>query len=102
VAPASVVYRKGEVTKAAIDRDWPLQVALATPMPHVAQLRDFCRDAGLSLCQRTTGFYREVDREVIWYACFCFAGRAHAERFQARFGGEFIDPKDRPKWPGRR
>jgi len=26
--------------------------------------------------------------------------RAHAERLQARFGGEFIDPKDRPKWPG--
>jgi hypothetical protein len=24
------------------------------------------------------------------------------EQFQTRFGGEFIDPKDRPKWPGSR
>ena len=28
---------------------------------------------------------------------FCFAERAHAEQFRERFGGEFIDPKDRPK-----
>jgi hypothetical protein len=33
---------------------------------------------------------------------FCFAERAHAEQFRERFGGEFIDPKDRPKWPGSR
>ena len=96
-----MVYRKGELTKAAIDRGWPHQVALATPIPHLGDLHDFCRDAGLSLCQRSTGFYREVGREVIWYACFCFADRAHAEQFQARFGGEFIAPRDRPKWPGR-
>ena len=94
-----MVYRKGELTRKAIDRDWPHQVALPTPIPHVAQLRDFCRDAGLSLCQRTTGFYRAVDRETIWFVCFCFADRDHAEQFQARFGGEFVDPKDRPKWP---
>jgi hypothetical protein len=31
---------------------------------------------------------------------FCFAEREHAEKFRARFGGEFIDPKLRPKWPG--
>jgi hypothetical protein len=24
------------------------------------------------------------------------------EQFQTRFGGEFIDPKDGPKWPGSR
>ena len=95
-----MVYRKGSLTKAAIDRGWPLQVALATPIPHLRDLHDFCR--GMSLCQRTTGFYRKVGCEVIWYACFCFADRGHAEQFQARFGGEFIDPRDRPKWPGRR
>ena len=33
---------------------------------------------------------------------FCFAERAYAEQFRERFGGEFIDPKDRPKWPGSR
>jgi hypothetical protein len=31
---------------------------------------------------------------------FCFAERSHAEQFRDRFGGEFIDPKSRPKWPG--
>jgi hypothetical protein len=33
---------------------------------------------------------------------FCFAERSHAEQFHQRFGGEFIDPKSRPKWPGLR
>jgi hypothetical protein len=31
---------------------------------------------------------------------FRFAKREHAEQFCERFGGEFIDPKDRPNWPG--
>jgi hypothetical protein len=31
---------------------------------------------------------------------FCFAGRAHAEQLKARFGGESLDPEDRPKCPG--
>jgi hypothetical protein len=25
-----------------------------------------------------------------------------AEKFQARFGGEFIEPGDRPKWGGKK
>ena len=83
--------RKGELTRKAIDRDRPHQVALPTPIPHHRDMQDFCRAAGLSLCQRTTGFYRDVGREVIWYACFCFADRGHSENFQARFKGEFID-----------
>jgi len=29
---------------------------------------------------------------------FCFAERKHADQFQARFGGEFIDPATWPKW----
>jgi len=28
----------------------------------------------------------------------CFAQREHAEKFRERFGGDFLDPKDRPKW----
>jgi len=39
--------------------------------------------------------HNDVDMTV-----FCFAEREHAEKFRARFGGEFIDPKLRPKWPG--
>jgi hypothetical protein len=32
---------------------------------------------------------------------FCFADRELAEKFRERFGGELLDPKDRPKWPGK-
>lgn len=53
---------------------------------------DFCR--GLSLCPRGHSF----SREGRWYFVFCFAERAHADQFQSRFGGEFVDPKHRPKW----
>jgi len=28
---------------------------------------------------------------------FCFAKRKHAEQFHDHFGGDFLDPKDRPK-----
>jgi hypothetical protein len=35
------------------------------------------------------------------FVVFCFADHPHAQQFQARIGGEFIDPEDRPKWPER-
>jgi len=41
--------------------------------------------------------YRENDVDM---TVFCFAKRADAEQFHARFGGEFLGPKDRPKWQG--
>ena len=59
-------------------------------------IRLFCE--GLSLCPRGHSFHSDSIDMVV----FCFAGRVHAERFQARFGGEVIDPRDRPSWPGRR
>jgi hypothetical protein len=78
-----VVYRKGELSKGTIDRDWPHQVALSAE-----------RCLGSNYVTRGHSFRRDdVDMNV-----FSFAERAHAERFQERFGGEFIDPKDRPKW----
>ena len=57
-------------------------------------IRLFCE--GLSLCPRTHSFRRD-DTDIL---VFCFADRAHAEQFRERFGGEFINPKSRPKWPG--
>jgi hypothetical protein len=57
-------------------------------------IRLYCE--GLSLCDCGHSFYRDgMDMNV-----FRFAQRAHAEQFRERFGDEFIDPKDRPKWPG--
>ena len=90
-----MVYRKGELSKGTIDRDWPHQVALPAGRclgGNYVTIRLFCE--GLSLCTRGHSFRRDdIDMNV-----FCFGQRAHAEHFQARFGGEFIDPKDRPEW----
>jgi hypothetical protein len=94
-----VVYRKGELSKGTMDRQWPHQVALPAARcggANYVTIRLFCE--GLSLCPRGHSFRRDdTDMSV-----FCFAQRAHAEQFQHRFGGEFIDPKCCPKWPGTR
>jgi hypothetical protein len=94
-----VVYRKGELSKAMMDRDWPHQVVLPASScsgGNYVTIRLFCEP--LSLCPRTHSFRRnDVDMIV-----FCFAERGHADLFSARFGGEFIDPRTRPKWPGAR
>ena len=94
-----MVYRKGELSKDTMDRQWPHQVALRADFVSGANfpvIHEFCRS--LSLCPRGHFFYRDG----IGFNVFCFAERAHAEQFQRRFGGEFIDPKDRLKWPGSR
>jgi hypothetical protein len=94
-----VVYRKGELSKAMIDRDWSHQIALPAYRclgHNYVTIHLYCDAERLSLCRRGHSFRRnDIDMNV-----FCFAQREHAERFQARFGGEFIDPKDRPKRPG--
>jgi hypothetical protein len=94
-----MVYRKGELSKSTIDRQWPHQVALAASFVagrNFMVIHRFCRDEDLSLCPRQH-FFRRNDRDHVVY---CFAERDHAERFQRRFGGELIDPATRPKWPG--
>lgn len=91
-----MVYRKGELSKAAIDRGWPFQVALEARFcmgDNFIKHRLYCRE--LSLCARGHSFYRE-NRD---YHVFCFAIREHAESFAKRFRGEFMDAKDRPTWP---
>jgi hypothetical protein len=92
-----MVYRKGELSKSAIDRGWPHQVALPADRcrgSNYSIIRHFCE--GLSLCARTHSFRRDnIDMCV-----FCFAERDHAARFQQRFGGELMDPASRPNWPG--
>ena len=94
-----MVYRKGELSKAAIDRGWPYQIALPEERyvgPRYPVVHGFCKEEQLSLCERGHAF----QRDNIWYHVFCFAEREHAERFLARFGGEWIDPGKRPRWPG--
>jgi hypothetical protein len=92
-----VVYRKGELSKGTIDREWPHQVALRADFVagrNFTVIHEFCR--ALSICSRGHSFRRDSTDYVV----FCFADRAHAEQFRDRFAGEFIGPKSRPKWPG--
>jgi len=92
-----VVYRKGELSKGTMDREYPHQVALPAARCSGGKYVTIrlCCD-GLSLCPRTHS-YRRDDADVL---VFCFADRVHAEQFRDRFGGEMIDPKSRLKWPG--
>ena len=43
--------------------------------------------------------YRNKDVDM---TVFCIAEHEHAERFRERFGGEFLEPATRPRWPGTR
>jgi hypothetical protein len=94
-----VTYRKGELSKGTIDRNWPHQVALPAARcggANYVTIRLFCDDENLSLCIRGHSFRRgDVDMVV-----FCFAERTHAEQFRGHCGGEFIDAKSRPKRRG--
>lgn len=93
-----MVRRKGELSRGTIDRGWPHQVALPSYQcggDNYLTHRYFCDGNNLNLCPRGHSFYRgNTD-----FSVFCFAEAAHAELFRARFGGELMCPKSRPKWP---
>jgi hypothetical protein len=87
-----MVRRKGELSRAAIDRGWPYQVSLPASQvkrPHYEIIQAFC--AGLSLCSRGHTFVRGDE----WHNAFCFADKADALKFMARFEGEWFDPMAR-------
>ena len=88
-----MVYRKGEMTKSAIDRGWPHQVALPSPqvVRQFSEIMTCCRS--LSACVRGHWFRRDdVD-----FVVKCFAEEAQAATFAAQFGGEYMTPKTRPR-----
>jgi hypothetical protein len=90
-----MVYRKGELSRAQVDREWPHQVAVpestSVGTGHKVT-HDFCKEQNLSLCARGHAF--KGDRGE-WWVVFCFAEREHAERFKSRFRGRWYDPKKR-------
>lgn len=89
-----MVRRKGELSDAQINRDWPHQVALRDPQDHKARFAlhvdgiAYCQEHGLNRSPRGHSFYRD-DR---WHNIHCFAEQAQAEMFMARFGGEWFIP----------
>jgi hypothetical protein len=83
--------RKGELSPAAIDRDWPHQVVLparACEGGRYAAIHEFCKD--LTLCPRGHSVY---DGE--WFHVYCFQKQEHAELFKQHFGGARFDPGQR-------
>jgi hypothetical protein len=72
--------RKGELSPAMVDRDWPHQVAVPAQLclaPNTAVIHEFCKE--LSLCPRG----HSVMWQDKWYQVFCFKDPAHAARFMA-------------------
>ena len=93
-----MVYRKGEMTKGAVDRGSPHQVALPSSQM-VAEFKTimaFCER--LSLCLRGHWF-RHDGRD---YVVKCFAFREDADKFAAQFNGEYMTPETRPSWVEKR
>ncbi|WP_409560219.1 hypothetical protein [Hyphomicrobium sp. MC8b] len=91
--------RKGELSRFGIDQGWPHQVSLpehATTGKNLDRVHAFCKDKNLSLCPLGHLFVRDGKYWKAW----CFAEAEHAEAFQKEFGGEFMTPKTRPRWPG--
>jgi hypothetical protein len=94
-----LVYRKGELSKGTMDRQWPHQVALPADSvvgKNVTIIDRFCR--GLSVCARHHRYWHH-DTEFIVY---CFAEQGDALYFQTYFGGELMTPQTRPKHLGPR
>jgi hypothetical protein len=86
-----VVYRKGELSRATIDREWPHQLALAADFlrgKNCIIVERSCR--GLSVCARKQNYWRDGKE----YVAYCFAERGDAEFVQMHFGGEFVDPSN--------
>lgn len=76
----------GEITSRQIDAGWPYQVALRADLTigkAYDAARTFCED--LSLAPRGHSFFRDD----VWWNVWCFEAREDAEKFQARFGGDY-------------
>lgn len=89
-----MVLRKGELTSAGIDREWPHQVALPAEAmigKNVMIIDRFCR--GLSICPRHHNFRLADGKE---YFVYCFATLGDADYFRIYFGGEPMTPETRP------
>jgi hypothetical protein len=90
--------RKGELSSAAIDHDWPHQDVLPARLCErdgYNEIHEFCRD--LTLCSRGHALYHESQR----FHVYCFKEQVDAQL--ERFGGEKFDPAERGRganWAG--
>jgi hypothetical protein len=83
---------KGELSPGRVDREWPHQIMLPWDDAggrNYEPVRAFCAD--LSLCPRG----HSIVKDDKWHHVFCFREKADAEKFQAKFGGDWFDPAQR-------
>ena len=84
--------RKGELSPARLDREYPHQILLRADHytgSAYQTVQGFC--IGLSLAPRG----RSIFRDDKWHHVFCFSDPGDAEKFRARFGGKVFDPARR-------
>ena len=84
--------RKGELSSAAIDREWPHQVVLPARIGQgdgYGEIHEFCRD--LTLCTRGHSLCHDDQ----WFHVYCFKEADDARKFMERFGGERFHPSER-------
>lgn len=87
--------RKGELSKSAIDREYPHQVALpATDVEGAGYHPRYDFADQLGACRRGHAFRRKD----VEYVVICFRTREAADAFMERFGGEYVTPDTRPPW----
>lgn len=88
----TMTRRKGELTAAQIDRDYPHQVIVPADWRLTIPPRGlFIGGRKLSLAPR----HHSVFMSDRWHIVHCFAEEADAEAFRAQTGGERFDPKRR-------
>lgn len=86
-------YRKGELTPATVDREYPFQVALKERQHNwsCSTIERFCRIHALSVSPR--GHAVVIGHH--FYVVTCFATLEDADKFREAFDGYRFDPKDK-------
>lgn len=83
------MWRKGELSPAAIDRSWPHQIALPARLCEKGdykEIHDFCKDLTLCTCGHA------VYDNSAWFHVYCFAKPEDADKFNQHFGSVKFDP----------
>jgi hypothetical protein len=87
-----MVRRKGEMTSAQLDREFPHQIILPAACYSGTNYRfvhAFC--GGLSLATRGHAVVKDGE----WHHVFCLSKREDAEKLKQRFGGDWFNPETR-------
>jgi hypothetical protein len=88
---SGMVYRKGELSPAMLDRRFPHQVALSADTVQTCYFA--IRETGSSLGMAPR--HHTVRHGERTYVVYCFADPESAEHFRRLFDGELFDPADR-------